>query len=220
MKRKEFDEDKLVQLYESGTMTGREAMAIVGAPYQRGWKVLRARVPELIRGPYRFQLGGKQGPGARRKGFDETELVRLYRSGMSGGDALIAVGVSPGNPRGWSILRDRTLNPDGIRPSTTQFKPRGADGLFKGAGGYMYRYLPRDHEFVSMASPTKRTVAEHRLVMAMSLGRPLAANENVHHLNGIRDDNRPENLELWQTTQPKGVRVAGQHCPTCTCGED
>jgi hypothetical protein len=50
-------------------------------------------------------------------------------------------------------------------------------------------------------------VFEHILVIEDQLGRFLQYDESVHHLNGVRDDNKTENLELWVRPQPSGIRA-------------
>jgi len=50
-------------------------------------------------------------------------------------------------------------------------------------------------------------VREHIKVVTERLQRDLLPTENVHHINGVRDDNRIENLELWNKGQPCGQRV-------------
>lgn len=51
-------------------------------------------------------------------------------------------------------------------------------------------------------------ILEHTFVMSQVLGRSLRKGESVHHKNGDRLDNRPENLELWERSQPAGQRAA------------
>lgn len=76
-----------------------------------------------------------------------------------------------------------------------------------GKTGYILQYVPG-----------RGPVFQHRLVMEKKIGRLLRKGENVHHKNGIRDDNRPSNLELWVKKQPPGQRIEEQqHCATCTC---
>src|SRR5213083_3445583 len=62
-------------------------------------------------------------------------------------------------------------------------------GSYIGCDGY--RYVR-----VTCKNGRTRYRLEHRLVMERMIGRPLRRDEHVHHRNGIRSDNREENLEL------------------------
>ncbi len=79
----------------------------------------------------------------------------------------------------------------------------GTDGSI--SHGYWVRQVRDDERH--LVPPGRVKELEHRLVMARVVGRPLLAEETVHHRNGDRLDNRPNNLELWNTAQPKGQRV-------------
>ena len=72
--------------------------------------------------------------------------------------------------------------------------PHWKGGRRKAQDGYIQLWLPKDDFFFPMAN--KRYVLEHRLVMAKHLKRCLLAWEVVHHINGVRDDNRLANLQL------------------------
>ena len=83
------------------------------------------------------------------------------------------------------------------RNRTGNKNPNWKGGRMGGNGNYILVRLEPDDPFYSMITDrSDYYIAEHRLVMAKHLGRRLLDEELVHHINGIRDDNRLENLEL------------------------
>lgn len=90
------------------------------------------------------------------------------------------------------------------RNLTGEQNPRWKGGVRTDKDGYRYLSVPPEHPFIEMAGRVfihgkyRYSIVEHRLVMAEHLGRPLLPWELVHHLNGIKGDNRIQNLELLQ----------------------
>lgn len=133
-------------------------------------------------------------------------MVRLYNSGMSTNEVGRALRRSRGTV---TTVMNRLGAP--LRSG----HPRGpANKRWKGrteSKGYVYLRVLDDDPLVTMATKGGRAF-EHRLVMARHLGRPLLATEHVHHINGVRGDNRIENLQLVSVGHPAGVRLCCLDC--------
>lgn len=123
--------------------------------------------------------------------------VAWYRRRPGATPCAQAVCDSPAYSGGWCAKHAYRISRHGD-PDVTMRKPRNGRYVNRG-----YVWVPgADHP-----AQVRGWVAEHRLVMEQRLGRYLEPHENVHHINGVRDDNRPENLELWVSSQPAGQRV-------------
>lgn len=66
---------------------------------------------------------------------------------------------------------------------------------YYGTSGYLYIHVDG------------KPILHHRYVWEQHYQMKLQSGQNIHHINGMRDDNRIENLELWDTSQPRGQRV-------------
>lgn len=108
---------------------------------------------------------------------------------------------------GANLKNNSTLSCGCYRDLRNKSQPKGElSTSWKGGrrieSGYVLVYLP-DHP----KAKSNGYVREHIVVMENKIKRPLLKHENVHHKNGDKTDNRPDNLELWNTSQPAGQRV-------------
>ena len=148
------------------------------------------------------------GKEARTKGFCIAHYEKFLRYGDPLAYAPKRTGVpcsvdgcnEPSLARGLCKKHYATWhrNGDPVKQSE-QFSKRHQELV--DSNGYITVYAPEHLNATKI-----NRVPKHRLVMSEYLGRPLRRNENVHHKNGVKSDNRIENLELWVTAQPKGQR--------------
>lgn len=93
----------------------------------------------------------------------------------------------------------------GIDKDSPPLRSPNGSGYVNRAG---YRVISKlDHPNAYGKGGSRGRIFEHTFIMSEYLGRPLNKNERVHHKNGIRNDNRIENLELWHVGQPSGQRI-------------
>lgn len=100
----------------------------------------------------------------------------------------------------WVLLRNGI--PDSLRCRKCAIRRRPAPERSRDSLGYVYVRLSPELEFFRpMVKKNSNYVYEHRLVMAQYLNRCLLPWEIIHHRNGVKDDNRIENLQLLPSRQ-------------------
>lgn len=187
------DEDLLIAAYRAGD-TIRKVAADHGVSDVTVHKVLNRR-----------QIPRRRRTGLGRKEFTQDELDRLARLRLDGWSKdELRDEFQCGPDRLNAALKDLGLGGRMVRRDRKERR--------SAPGGYIYARLDADDPMVSMATGSSRYVFEHRLVMARSLGRTLATYETVHHINGDKQDNRLENLQLRSGRHGKH---AAYQCADC-----
>ena len=116
----------------------------------------------------------------------------LYEGGMTQKEIALALGTS--QKVVWRFMKNNCIKSrtPTKRDQWGEKNSSWVGGVVKNDSGYVL--VKKDNH--PRAKKSGGYVLEHILVAESVIGRPLYENEVVHHINGIKDDNRPENLSV------------------------
>ena len=135
--------------------------------------------------------------------------IALYRSGKSYEEVAQITGHCKDTIRRAFKRRNEPSHPRNWRKFGRD-NSRYHDGWYY-ASGYIRIIIPENHP-LAFTRTKNGSVFQHRLVMMEHLGRLLRKDEFVHHINGVKTDNRLENLQLMQGNHGAGIVLCCADC--------
>lgn len=187
--------------YEGGMRSGA-----VAAKYG----IDKKSVTEIVR-----RLGGAvraktEDTGRNTNPLSESEVAQI-RDMRDAGLSQQAIGAAIGRSQAFI---GRALDRLGYARCVVKSMARHGSwkgGVVSNGDGYLLEMVCQSDPMSPMRN-SMGYVLQHRLVMARYLGRPLFKHESVHHINGIREDNRIENLQLRINSHGAGIAL---ECACC-----
>lgn len=194
--------ERVVRLYTDSGISATAAARRVGIDPHTAITHLRKRGVDVQRRPTPQTAVDKR-----------EEIVRLYKNWVPNKEIVEQLGLSSTNVI-YSALR-ATGTPRRA-PLASRVGRKCAPGDTRTSSqGYVYEKVPDDWPYLGAVhgQGDGSWVLQHRKMMAESLGRALTHAEQIHHVNGQRNDNRLENLQIRTGNHGSGVTL---QC--CDCG--
>lgn len=199
-------EKKVLDLYLKQGMTAKEVAAAVGCSDATVCKVLHKH-------GHRQRSYGGRGGKYKLPVVERERAVALYLAGASCEQVASDFGVTAGAVTRWVRDMGFSVRPAGFQKGEAHHDWKG--GVIPNPDGYLLERVDESDPLFAMGQKkagSARYALQHRLVMARHLGRPLAAHETVHHIDGDIQNNAIENLQLRNGKHGSGVALCCADC--------